>query len=148
MPLRSYHIFKTGPRAGKPLSRCIACERVCKGRLVNSGLVPVSAVYFVFREIESRIGRAEGCRRLGMSPNLWKRLDKGVYRRMEKNTAAKAMVLLLELRANDEVRHRDSIRHGAKSRNHSEREVREWRDLYYPHGDKDTEYKRSQRAGI
>lgn len=148
MPLHSFWTMKSGPRAGKPMSRCIACERVYRGRLVNSGIVPVSKVYFIFRELEARIGRAEACRRLGMSHNLWWRLDKRIYKNMEKRTVAKAMGLLQELRDKDEVRHRDSIRYGASARGRVEREVKSWTDLYRPHGDNHTEYKRKQRASL
>jgi hypothetical protein len=148
MPLRSFWTFKKGKRAGKPMSRCIACKRVYRGRLVNSGLVSVSKVYFIFHEIESRIGRAEACRRLGMSQNLWCRLDKRVYQHMEKQTVVRAMTLLQELRDKDIVRHRDSIRHGALARGHAEKEVKTWRDLYRPNGDDEAERGRRRRASL
>lgn len=148
MPLRSFWTLKKGKRAGKPLSRCIACERAYRGRLVNSGLVPVSRVYFIFRELEARIGRAESCRRLGMSPNLWLRLDKRVYERMEKQTVVRAMLLLQELRDKNVVRHRDSIRHGSAARGRVEKEVKRWGDLNKPNGDNEAQYRRKRRRQL
>ena len=152
MPLRSFFTFRNGPRAGKPFSRCSACCRVQKKRHVNSGLVLVDKVFYIFAEIEARIGRAEAVRRLGMSPNLWWRLDNRIYIRMEKNTVAKAMLLLRELRATKEVRHRDSIKYGASARGQPEKKVRTRQDLYRHKGqeerDVDAKRKRDERANM
>lgn len=121
MPLHSYFIMKKGSRAGKPLSRCMACDRVYKGRDKKGGLVPVNRVWFIFEELRARIGKAETCRRLGISINLWYRVEHRVYRNMYRKTAKAAMLLLRELRTNNVARHRDSIRHGAAMRGHKEK---------------------------
>jgi hypothetical protein len=145
MPLRSFWIYKSGSRIGKPMSQCIACERIKRGRK-GSGIVPVKKVYFAFMEIERRIGRTEACRRLGVSANLWYRLESGVYENMYFQTAQKAFRLLKELRESNEVRHRDSIRHGAAARGREEKIPKKPKDFYRPHGDADSEERRKDRA--
>lgn len=130
--MRSFWVHKIGTRAGKPFSQCVACERVRRGRMEQSGLVLVSRVFFIFEELEARVGRWEAARLIGVSPKLWHRLDNRVYKRMYKQTVYKAMVVLQELRDKDVVRHRDSIKHGAAARGRVEREVTSWGDVYRP----------------
>lgn len=129
MPMRSFYILKKGKRAGKPVSQCSACIRASHGYKADGGLVPVDRVWFVFAELEARIGRAETCRRLGLSTNLWYRLDKRTYSSMYRTTARAAMVLLHELRDNNIVRHKDSIRYGATARGKKEKEPTRRRDF-------------------
>jgi hypothetical protein len=65
-----------------------------------------------------------------MSANLWSRLDHNTYANMEKATVEKAIALLQELRANREVRHRDSIRYGASMRGRPEKRPVRMKDFY------------------
>jgi hypothetical protein len=92
----SYH--KTGPREGKPFSRCKDCSKA--GRLKNyrgvQGRIAISRVRWVFRELETRIGRREVVRRGGFSWNLWGRLENNRY--VWKWTAYRAINLLREVR--------------------------------------------------
>jgi hypothetical protein len=55
------------------------------------------------------------------------------------------MEALREMRANNEVRHKHSIRHGAAARGHKERPVRDQKDLYRPTGDNDNEVRKAHR---
>ena len=71
---------------------------------------------FVFEELKRRIGKAEACRQLGVSRNMWMRLERRIYTKMYRKTARDAMILLRELRDNDVVHSRRSIRHGAMAR--------------------------------
>lgn len=146
LPLRAFWTFKSGPRAGKPVSRCAACSRVDRGRDPNSGLVPVGPVYFIFYEIQARIGKAEACRRLGMSHNLWSRLENRVYERMEKQSVRNAIILLRELRANNEVRHRRSIKSGATMRGKEERKPTHRSHYYSQVDDHKAEIKRKRNS--
>jgi hypothetical protein len=145
LPLHSFWIFKNGKRAGKPVSQCKACERVNRGRSGN-GVVPVSRVHFAFVEIERRLGRTEACRRMGVSMNLWYRLQNGTYQNMYYSTAEKALVLLKELRENNVARHKDSIKYGAAARGAEEKIPKRNNDFYRSHGDSDTEDRRQRRA--
>lgn len=121
MPLHSFWMHKSGKRKGKPMSQCQACQRVGKGRDPESGLVPINRVWFIFIELEQRIGRAETCRRLGISQNMWMRAERHIYKSMYRRTAKAAMLLLRELRNQDESRHPKSIRYGASARGKQER---------------------------
>jgi hypothetical protein len=148
LPLRTFWTHKRGARAGKPMSQCIACERVKRGRDPNSGLIEVDRVYFIFRELQYRLGKAETCRRLGISENLWYRLDNRIYKKMYRETARKAILLLKELRENRVVRHRASIRHGSLARGHREKTVGigDHADKFYNGtDDHEAEYRRERR---
>jgi hypothetical protein len=140
LPMRSYWMMKSGTRAGKPMSRCIACERVYRGRDPGtSGLVETDRVMFIFEEIKRRIGKAEACRRLGVTPNLWYRLESRVYTKMYRRTVRSAMLLLRELRANDVVLSKKSIRHGALARGKKAKAPENVRDFYISQTDKENE---------
>lgn len=122
VPIDQFWVFKTGKRAGKPMSKCIDGWKLSKGLDPGrSGYVPLSRVKFIFHELEARIGKTETCRRLGISQNFWMRMERGITRQARKETVIKAMELLRECRAHDEVRHRYSIRHGAAARGRKER---------------------------
>lgn len=136
LPLRSFWVHKSGPRKGKPLSQCQECEKIKRGRHPRqSGLIKVEDVWFVFQELQNRLGKAETIRRLHVSQNFWMRAEKGIYRNMRRTTAVKGVKLLAQVRRDNEVRHRDSIKHGAKSRGREERVPVRQSDLYRPTGD-------------
>lgn len=146
LPFRSFWTYKKGPRADKLMSRCIECEKSARGRdPKQSGLIPISRVWWIFVEIRNRVGKAEACRRIGVSHNMWMRAERGIYINMRRETARKAILALHELRENGVVRHRDSIRRGAAARGEKERVPTKPRDLYKPHGDVDTGYKHKAR---
>src|SRR4029450_1412624 len=74
LPLRSYWTHKKGPRAGKPLPRCIECEKTSRGRDPRtSGMIDIEHVWWIFLELQRRLGKAETIRRLGISANFWYR---------------------------------------------------------------------------
>lgn len=152
IPLDQFWKFKTGKRVGKPLSRCIAGEKLQSGYDPGrSGFVLYSRVRFIFRELESRIGRAETCRRAEISPNFWWRHhnENGLLKPyVRKETAIRAMTLLVELRANNVTRHKKSIRHGAAARGRKERIPMYSRptDFNGRSNDQEAEYRRSRRS--
>jgi len=139
LTLDRYFINKKGKRAGKPISQCKACSRYYKFKDTNRGLVEVSRVWWIFVELRNRLGKAEVCRRLGVSRNFWYRVERGIYVRMYKKTALKAILVLREAREKNEVRHRDSILSGAAQRGRKEKIPTAKQHLYKPHGDSDTE---------
>lgn len=124
MPVNAFWTHKSGQRAGKLFSRCAACERLADGRIPQDGLIAVSRIWFIFVELRERIGKAETCRRLGISMNMWYRVERGIYKNMYRKTARAALLLLRELRMNDTVRHPDSIKYGAARRGREEKKAR------------------------
>lgn len=147
VPLDQFWYFKSGRMAGKPMARCIAGTRIQQGKDPGkTGFVPLTRFKFVFRELESRIGRMETCRRAGISINFWMRMDRGIVTQARKQTMISLISVLREARAHDEVRHKDSIRHGASARGRKERKVEKKSDLNLPSGDDDAAIKRKYRA--
>lgn len=146
LPLRSFWTMKTGSRAGRPMSRCQECEKVSRGRDPRqSGYIRVEDVWWVFLELQRRLGKAETLRRLNISNNFWMRAERKIYVHMRRTTAVKAVKLLGTVRANNEVRHKLSIQHGAKARGHKERTPVRRNDFYHPTGDEELVYRRQQR---
>jgi hypothetical protein len=133
LTLDNYFIFKKGPHKGKPENYCIICSRVSRGRDPHSGYIKVSEVRWIFMELQRRLGKTETVRRLNLSTSFWGRLERQTY--FKKVTVRRAVELLLEVRANREVRHKKSIRHGAAARGHKEKIPTEPRDFYIPTGD-------------
>jgi hypothetical protein len=129
MPLTSFWMHKTGKREGKPFSQCIRCERLSRGRGSDSGLVSIDRVWFIFKELQYRIGKAETCRRLGLSFNFWYRMERRIYNNIHRSTVKNAMFLLRELREENVARHRASIRHGSAQRGLKEREPKDRKDF-------------------
>lgn len=147
LPLRSFWIHKSGPRTGKPFSRCIECLKTEKGRdPLTSGYIRIAEVWWVFLELRNRLGKAEALRRVGISTNFWMRAERGIYIHVRKATVKKALETLIEARANNEVRHRDSIKYGALARGRQDKPVEDiWHDIYVRHGDGDSENRRKSR---
>lgn len=148
LPMTAFFIMKKGPRAGKPIPQCKLCERMRRGGDMPRGWVYSAQVWWIFTELERRIGRMETCRRLDMSLNLWYRHDLGHVTKHRLSTVAKAMRLLREVRAAGEVRHRDSIRHGAAARGRTERQVRGERDYNHAYMDVERDRKRRHRERV
>ena len=115
--MRSFWVHKSGTRKGKPMSQCVACQKAYRGFDPEvSGLIEVERVAFVFEEIKRRIGKAEAVRRLGVSRNLWIRIENRTYTKMYRRTVRDAMLLLRELRDNDVVYSKRSIHRGSLAR--------------------------------
>ncbi len=143
IPLDKFWILKNGKRAGLPMSRCADCLRAERYGEKLSGYIPLRRVHFIFHEMEHRVGRAEAMRRLGVSQNFYIRLDQKENKSIQKAVVKKGMEILREMRAINEVRHKDSIHHGSELRGHKVREVVTRRDYYKSHGDDDTERRRT-----
>jgi hypothetical protein len=121
LPLSAYWFFKKGRTAGKPMSQCSECTKTAKGRdPKTSGLIAVRRIWWVFVELEQRLGKTEVCRRLNVSQNFWMRAERQIYFNMRRVTARRAIELLVEVRKNGEARHPRSIRRGAYRRGEKE----------------------------
>jgi hypothetical protein len=83
---------------------------------------------------------------MGMSHNgLRDILNAPPSHRVQKAKLRSCMLEVISMRRKGEVRHRDSIVVGASKRGWIEKVPEEQQDLYRPHGDRETEYKRKSR---
>lgn len=112
----AFYFFKTGARAGLPLSRCIRCLAVQKGRSLETGYVPIDEFRVVFSELVSRIGYIETMRRTGMSTNLIYRIRFEQQRQVRLVTMNKTKVTLAQVKRRSERRHPKDIRYGRNAR--------------------------------
>lgn len=142
-----FYIGKSGRYKGKLMSRCRLCANWKKLKSPGvQGLVPISKVRPFFIEGVHRVGKMEFARRVGMSHNgLRNILNSNGQRHVQKAVARRAMLEVISMRRKNEVRHRDSIQHGSLARGRQEKEVKIKQDLYVPHGDEDSEWKRRDR---
>ena len=94
--------------------------------------VPIDRVRFIFIEISHRIGTAEGARRIGTGRhNLYKIVsNKPEKKFVERHTAMAAVRLLKELRRDNVVFSKQSIRRGAVARGETPRTPTRRKDYY------------------
>lgn len=135
--------FYTKPD-GKPRSWCIPCELHRSKK--STPLVDYTDSYYGFvRSIVNRLGVEEAARRMRISQQgLWQ-LRFGRKRKIKKKTAESILRVTAELRNSGEVRHRDSIKHGAYLRGHKEKVPAARRDFYRKDGDSDNDRVRENR---
>lgn len=129
---------------GMPRGECMVCESF---RHNSEPLQDFTPFYQGRLEsIVNRLGVMEASRRLQISqPALWnlRHPRRGV--KIKARTARSILLLLQELNASKEVRHKKSIRYGAYLRGKPEREVISAKDLYKKDGDQEAERGRSRR---
>lgn len=99
------------------------------------------------RSIFNRLGTMETCRRLDVHPKTLTAWRKDPPRTIAREHAVAIITLLHELRTSGEVRHKLSIKHGAKARGRTERIPIRVKDYYRRHTDLETEQKRKKRRG-
>jgi hypothetical protein len=104
--------------------------------------VPIDRVRWIFVEIAHRIGNAEAARRIGTGRhNLYKIVAvKGNKKFVERRTAKAAIILLRDLRINDTVYSKQSIRRGAVARGEEPKRPTRRKDFY-----KDPDYQEQDR---
>jgi hypothetical protein len=135
--------FYEGRRTGTLRPWCQDCDRKQGGHNPN---YPVLRFMFAFDELVNRLGKMEAARRIGITQNNLRLVLTGKTSHIRHKTAVKILLALHNVRITDEVRHRDSIRHGAKQRGRPEKKVTAKVDLYRPHGDNDNELKKRSRV--
>jgi hypothetical protein len=145
LPFHKFYLRQSGGRKGRPYPNCKACHNfVRSGRQPNTGYVHVSQVRWIIRELENRLGRIEAIRRTGIGVQTWYNwVVYGKYTKMRRSTAAKLVITLNEVRANNEVRHRDSIKRGATRRGVPEKIPTKRNHFYRPNGDNDNENRKA-----
>lgn len=122
---------------GQPRSHCRMCEFHSRG---SEPTVEFDQRYRMWvQSIIRRIGLMEAARRMGISDSTISDWQHRPPPRIKRRNARKIVILLAELRETQEVRHRKSIKHGAKLRGHEERPVIRQRDLLFSEGDRDQE---------
>jgi hypothetical protein len=143
VPLENFYFHKQGTRKGKPFSRCKLCLAHYKfGDGMAHGWIRFDRVKFIFDELVNRLGKTETLRRVGLSQNFLLRRRKENQKFIRKQTVVKAMMVLQEVRANNEVRHRKSIRYGAAQRGRAERVPVKKADYYSRQDDSENEVRR------
>lgn len=126
-------------------SRCRECVQARRGyNHEYSGRVPVKTAWPIFYELVSRLGVMETERRTGIQRTVILRVRRKQGYYIKGKTFAKAFKVLVEVRANDEVRHRNDIRTGANLRGRVERNPKLNSDYYNRHNDKESEWKRAK----
>ena len=138
---------KSGRRMGMFTSRCRLCANWNKLKSPGlSGTVAVSVVKPYFIEGVRRVGIMEFCRRTGLHQTTVRDVVLERQMRVQKRTVRKCMLEVISMRRKGEVRHRDSIRAGAKLRGRNEKEVKTRKDLYQVEGDAERERGIRRRA--
>jgi hypothetical protein len=132
------------------LCTCCGRRKPTKERtphLENDGAwIPRERVMFIFQEIENRVGRENAARMIPYSRVTLRKLMLGKKPYVRKSTVSRAIACLRELRANDVVYSRDTIRLGLVARGKSPQRPKDWREYYHPNGDREAEYKRRSRG--
>jgi hypothetical protein len=125
-------------------AQCRACETT------KDGFEPYVDLTLIWRnwieEIVNRVGVFEGCRRMGMSASWYRWMKRNKPRHLRRSTARKVIHTLRELRRNEVVRHKDSIRNGSYLRGFQEKKPVRERDLYRRRSDAETETTRKRRS--
>jgi hypothetical protein len=124
--------------------RCVACKN-------SNQRVKFTDSYRAWvLSIVRRVGFMETTRRLDVSErtlHIW--LGRDRYRNppqsISRSHAVKIVQMIIELKLTGEVRHRTSIRRGAKIRGEPERAVKSNDDLYERQTDAEADYKRRRR---
>lgn len=155
LPLDQFWHYKSGRHKNQPYYICDACRKLKQNARAHAranhnpdlDLVPLKRYRWIFEEIVRKVGRTEAIRRLKGGPNLILSIldGRGGHKSMRRGTVRKGIKVLAEIRANNELRHRDSIHHGSYLRGRIEKVPTDRKDLYMPHGDDDTEYRRKRR---
>lgn len=143
-----YFYPRIGGLSKQFLARCRQCRahHLAKKKRSAYGYASVGRVWFVFEELERRVGRAEAARRTGVGSWRWRAIVSKEQQWVEKETFRRVALVLREARAKNEVRHKDDIKFGSAARGLPEKEVRDKKDLYRPTGDNDLEIKRRSAA--
>jgi hypothetical protein len=107
--------------------------------------VPLTKIRPFIIEGVNRVGKMEFCRRTGMSQGQLYKYQHGRVEHVYKRVAKRILLEVISMRRKNEVRHRDSIAHGASVRGKSEREIESVRDYYNYNGDELAEAQRRRR---
>jgi len=144
LPLKNF-----GQKAnGQPRSTCRACDSYQKN---SEPLVDFTVQYAGwFEHVVNRLGVMEAARRLNISQSGLRNIRRNNPLKIKRRTARRIVQLVHELNGSQEVRHRDSIRHGSYLRGREEKTPTIKEHYYKRDGDvekiSDRERKRQQRS--
>lgn len=132
LPVSEFRIYRSGKRKGQLLAWCLLGTAAKRNKRFDgqTGYVPTHRVYFAVRELVAKIGKAETVRRTEIDWDTLKALLDQEYEHCQKRVAAAIFRALYDVREKGEVRHRDSIIHGAAVRGRLEK-VPKTRDDFY-----------------
>lgn len=97
--VKHFSQVRTGARAGEHLARCKECRNRDRVKHTeSSGYLPLLTVWWIFDEVQRRIGTKEACSRLGVSDNNYRMILYLRNKQVQKRIVARTIVLLRELR--------------------------------------------------
>lgn len=131
VPVEKFH-RRSNSKNGRDY-RCIGC-------LGENQMLEFSQEYQMWLEsIVRRLGKTEAARRLDISyGTLWKwYTGKDRPKHLRRHHARRLVEVLIEVVQNDELRHKDSIKHGASKRGKPERKVTKTSQLYIRNSDEE-----------
>ncbi len=135
--------FSKSSKTQTPRPWCKKCETLSKGL---EPLWPIDhLIMTAMRGVSNRIGKIEAARRMGISEPAFFKILNGKQNKVRRSTARKILRTWHEIQQSGEVRHRDSIHHGATKRGRIEKPVTKRDDLYARSGDIDSEIQRRAR---
>jgi hypothetical protein len=144
LPATNKYFYFT--RRGTYYNRCRLCVVWSYAEIPeDAGFIPVDKVIPFFKEAVFRVGKMETCRRIQLTDKRLRQILGGESQFVKKATFKRLMIELVSMRRKNEVRHKDSIRHGASMRGRTERVPINRRDFYHPHGDEDNERRSNYR---
>lgn len=126
-------------------SWCKSCEAHQQG---TENLIGFASYAPLVLELINRLGVEEACRKIGVSQQTLWRWRKRAPIKFKRKNARKIVMALQDVRANNLVRHKDSIHHGSYLRGHKEKPAIGTRDFYRPWGDQDAEDNRRRHRGL
>jgi len=146
LPLKN---FNKKPN-GQPRSTCRTCDSYQKN---SEPLVDFTVQYAGwFEHVVNRLGVMEAARRLNISQSGLRNIRRNNPLKIKRRTARQIVSLVHELNGTNEVRHKDSIRHGSYLRGREEKTPTIKGDFYKRDGDEeknsDRERKRRQRSNL
>lgn len=103
-PLTEFYVHKSGPRKGKPFSRCARCwnwQRDHPQRSVRDR-VPLDRFMPIYDELVRRIGQTQAARRIGVAVDTLSRRRLSGKESVEPGTFERAVAVLHEARVNGE----------------------------------------------
>jgi len=127
-------------------SRCKECVQFLRGFDHHySGIVSLKVAWPVFTELVRRLGITESARRAGIEKSVFYRVAKKQGHYVRGKTFAKAIIVLVEARQKNEVRHKNDIHTGAYLRGRPERKPIHHTDFYSQASDAENEKQRRKR---
>jgi hypothetical protein len=120
---------------GRRWYECRDCHAHRRRTVAPYSHVSFHRIEFAVTELIHRLGKSEAARRIGISKQQISHYANHSPRWVRRETALKILAALAQVRAEDLVRHKDSIHNGAYLRGRSEKKPTAKKHLYRRDGD-------------